>query len=30
MELVNTDNRIKVSYIDPENIAASLEAALFE
>lgn len=30
MELVNTDNRIKVAYIDPENIAASLEAALFE
>lgn len=29
-ELVNTDNRIKVAFIDPENIAASLEAALFE
>ena len=29
-ELVNSDNRIKVAHIDPENIAASLEAALFE
>lgn len=29
-ELVNSDNRIRVAHIDPENIAASLEAALFE
>ena len=29
-ELVNADNRIKTAFIDPENIAASLEAALFE
>lgn len=28
--LVDTDTRIRVSYIDPDNIAASLEAALFD
>ena len=28
--LVNTDPRIRVAHIDPDNIAASLEAALFE
>lgn len=28
-EFINTDNRIRVTYIDPENIAATLEAALF-
>ncbi len=30
MALVDTDTRIRVNYIDPDNIAASLEAALFE